>query len=221
MSLGGSLIAPDGLDLNFLVKFRKLILNFVKKNNRVVLITGGGNTCRLHQQVAKKANQKVKPRDLDWIGIATTRLNAELVSAVFGDVAYESILGDPSKPVKTQKKIIVGAGYLPGSSSDKDAVLVAKNFKADTVINLSNITYVYDKDPKKFADAKPMEKMTWPQFLKLVGSKWVPGAHVPFDPIASRLAAKLKLKLVVMNGGDLANLSNLLNNKKFKGTIIQ
>jgi len=139
MSLGGSLIAPDGIDIHFLKNFKSVILDFIKKNNRVVLICGGGNTCRNYQKAAKIVNKKVKDRDLDWIGIATTKLNAELISGIFGDLAYESILLNPSKPVKTNKKIIVGAGYLPGSSSDKDAVLAAIAFKAKTVINLSNI----------------------------------------------------------------------------------
>ncbi|OGY45837.1 MAG: hypothetical protein A3J65_02880 [Candidatus Buchananbacteria bacterium RIFCSPHIGHO2_02_FULL_45_11b] len=220
MSLGGSLIAPDNIDINFLKKFRPLILNFTKKGIRFVLICGGGNTCRNYNQAALAVNPKVKPRDLDWMGIAATRLNAELISAIFGDLAYESILDNPSRPVKTKRQIIVGAGYLPGSSSDKDAVLAAKAFGAKTVINLSNIAYIYDKDPKKYKDAKARKKMTWKEFLKLVGTKWVPGAHVPFDPIASALAAKGKMKLVVMKGSDMDNLKRFLEGGEFKGTVV-
>ncbi|MFA6215922.1 MAG: UMP kinase, partial [Patescibacteria group bacterium] len=80
--------------------------------------------------------------------------------------------------------------------------------------------YVYDKDPKKFKDAKPLKEMVWPDFLKLVGTKWVPGAHVPFDPVASKLAYQWRLKLVVMKGDNLNNLSNFLAERKFVGTII-
>ncbi|MFA6322346.1 MAG: UMP kinase [Candidatus Buchananbacteria bacterium] len=221
MSLGGSLIAPDGLDEKFLKSFRKIILDYIKKGNKVILICGGGNTCRRYQQVAKIVNPKVKDRDLDWMGIATTKLNAELVSGIFGDYAAESILSDPGKPIKTNRKIVVGAGFLPGSSSDKGAVLAAKAFGAKTVINLSNIVYVYDKDPKKYPDAKPQKEMVWRNFLKLVGNKWVPGAHVPFDPVASRLAQKWGMELVVMKGSDLANLSNFLQGKHYKGSIVK
>jgi len=220
MSLGGSLIAPDKIDINFLKKFRKLILDYTKKGNKVVLICGGGNTCRDYQKAAKKINPQVKDRDLDWIGIATTKLNAELVSGIFGDKAFESIIDDPGKKVKTNKKIIVGAGFKPGSSSDKDAVLAAKAFNAKTVINLSNITYVYDKDPKKFKDAKPKKEMNWHDFRKIVGNKWVPGAHVPFDPVASKLAQQWKLELVVMKGSDLNNLKKFFSHQNFRGTII-
>ena len=89
------------------------------------------------------------------------------------------------------------------------------------LINLSNIAYVYDKDPSKFKNAKRQTQMDWQEFCKLVGDKWVPGAHLPFDPIASKLARKLKLTLVVMKGNDLKNLQNFLNGKKFKGTVVK
>jgi len=221
MSLGGSLIAPGSIDTNFLKKFKKLILAYTKKGNRVILICGGGNTARYYQKSARIANPKVSRNDLDLVGIGATKLNAELVSAIFGEAAGESILDNPSKKVTTERKIIVGAGYKPGSSSDKDAVLAAIAFGAKTVINLSNITYVYDKNPLEHKDAKPQKVMSWQNFFPLVGTKWVPGAHVPFDPIASRLAYRHKMKLVVMKGSDLVNLNNFLFNKKFKGTIIK
>jgi len=220
MSLGGSLIAPDKLDINFLKKFRRLILDYIKKGNKVILICGGGNTSRYYQKTTKKINSKVSSVDLDWVGIAATKINAELVSAIFGDKAYESVLGDPSQKVKTNRRIIVGAGFEPGSSSDKDAVLAAKAFGAKTVINLSNITYVYDKDPSKFKDAKPQKQMNWKEFRKIVGNKWIPGAHVPFDPVASRLAQKWGMELVVMKGSDLANLRRFLAGRVFKGTLV-
>jgi len=221
MSLGGSLIAPHDLDVKFLKGFRRIILDYIRQGNRVVMITGGGNTCRSYQKAARTVNPKVKHRDLDWVGIATTRLNAELISAIFGDLAFESILGNPGKKVRTDRKIIVGAGYLPGSSSDLDAVLAAKTFGAKTVINLSNITYVYNKDPRKFKDAKPQKKISWPDFLKIVGDKYTPGAHWPFDPVASKLAAKHKMELIVMKGSNLDNLKKLLQGKKFVGTIVK
>ena len=221
MSLGGSLIAPDKIDTTFLKKFRQVILNYVKRGNRVILITGGGNTCRNYQKAATQVYLKATNEDLDWIGISSTKLNAELVRSIFGDLAYEKVLGNPARKVKTSKKVVIGAGYAPGSSSDKDAVILAKTYGAKTVINLSNITYVYDKDPSKFSDAKPQKEMRWKEFLKLVGNKWVPGAHVPFDPVASRLAAERKMKLVVMKGSDLTNLSNFLSEKGFKGTVVE
>jgi len=220
ISLGGSLIAPDGIDIVFLKRFRKVISDFVRRGNRAVMVCGGGNTCRKYQSAARIINGRVDKNDLDWIGIATTRLNAELVRSAFGQLAYEKIIYNPSAAVKTGKKIIIGAGFLPGSSSDKDAVLLAKNFNAGTLINLSNIKYVYDKDPNKFKGAKPYKKISWKEFKKIVGDKWLPGKHTPFDPVASKLAAKIGMELIITRGSDLKNLKNILNGKKFTGTIV-
>jgi uridylate kinase len=47
VSLGGSLIVPkDGIDWQFLKKFRRLILEQVRQVEKFYLIYGGGTTCR-------------------------------------------------------------------------------------------------------------------------------------------------------------------------------
>jgi uridylate kinase len=154
------------------------------------------------------------------MGIAVTKVNAELVRIIFGDKAYEKVIYNPTLKIKTNKKIIIGSGWKPGCSSDMDAVLLAKNLKAKTVINLSNICYVYDKDPKKFKEAKPIKKMSWQELIKIVGGKWTPGLNAPFDPIAAKLCMKLGLEVVIMKGTDLVNLKNFLTGKRFQGTVI-
>jgi uridylate kinase len=221
ISLGGSLIAPGNIDVEFLKRFRKVIIAYIKKTgDRVVLISGGGNTCRHYQLSAKQVNKGVTKLDLDWIGIATTRLNAELVRSLFGRFAHQKQLINPAQKIITNAKILVGAGYAPGHSSDNDAVLAAKAFGAKTVINLSNIDRVYDSDPNKNKNAKPFDTMTWKEFRGLVGGKWVPGAHVPFDPVACGNAEKLGMELVIMKGSDVGNFQKYLSGKKFVGTRI-
>mgnify|MGYP001568336868 CR=1 FL=1 len=81
LSLGGSLIAPDQVDITFLKKFRVLINK--KNGTRFIIVCGGGMTCRRYQNAAKKLGVK-EHVELDWIGIKTTRLNAELVRTLFG-----------------------------------------------------------------------------------------------------------------------------------------
>ncbi|MAF24580.1 UMP kinase [bacterium] len=220
LSLGGSLIAPGKIDINFLKKFRSLILDHVKKGNRVIIITGGGDTCRNYQAAAEKVNRKSEIDDLDWIGIASTKLNAELIRTLFGDLAHGQVLANPNRKVSTNKKIIIGAGYKPGHSSDVDAVLLAKAYGADNVVNLTNVSYVYDKDPKKHKNAKKLERITWESFQKIVGTKWVPGANHPFDPVATKMAKRLGLRLVVARGTDIANLKKVLSGQRFKGTVV-
>jgi len=53
-----------------------------------------------------------------------------------------------------------------------------------------------------------------------VGNKWTPGMNVPFYPIASRLADKWNMEVVIAKGTDLKNLKKILEHKKFVGTVI-
>jgi len=220
-SLGGSLIVPnDVISINFLKKFRELILKFLRKRYRIVIITGGGGTNRKYNLAAQKIS-KIKDFNLDWLGIATTKLNAEFIRCIFGDYAYPKVLDDPHTKVNSKYKLIIASGWKPGCSSDKDAVLWAQNLKASTIFNLSDIDFVYDKDPDKFPNAKPLKSANWIDFIKIVGKEWSPRKSAPFGPPASLLAKKLGLEVVILNGKNIKNLENCLNNKKFKGTIIK
>lgn len=222
ISLGGSLIFPDQIDVDFLRQFKNVILHYVRKDNRVILVTGGGKICRKYNQAAKKLNKYVTNHELDWMGIKATKVNAELIRIMFDNMAYYKVIDKPEELLKTRNNpIIVSGGWKPGASSDNMAVNLAKKFKASKVVNLTNIDYVYDKDPNKYKTASKFEKITWDNFRQLIGNKWQPGLNAPFDPIASKLAQELKLEVVILNGRKLKNLSCYLNNMKFIGTIIK
>jgi len=218
ISLGGSLIVPDEIDSQFIREFKKTIESSVKKKYRFVIICGGGSTARKYQEAARTI-ANVNSEGQDWIGIYATAINALLVLNVFGDQAEDAILTDPSTPLKTKKNIIISCGWKPGWSTDYDAVLLAKNVKADLVINMSNIDYVYDSDPRKNKNAKKISRMSWNELQKMIGTRWKAGMNAPFDPIAAKEARKLGLKIHII-GKDLQNLRNLIEGRPFKGTMI-
>jgi len=218
ISLGGSIVVPNQVDTKFLKQFKELILDIIKKN-KVVIMVGGGKLARNYQDAAKKF--KVDQTNLDWVGTIATRLNAELVRAIFAEYAEEKVCYIPNEKPVFNKKILVAAGYKPGWSTDYDAVLLAAQLQADMVVNMSNIDYVYDKDPKKHRNAKPIKIMSWDDMKKLVGDKWTPGKNAPFDPVACKKAAEIGLKVVILNGTKLKNLKEFLHGGEFKGTIIK
>ena len=222
LSLGGSLIAPggsSGIDTDFVSLLSSLILKN-SKHQHFILICGGGKTARDYQNAANKIG-KIKGEDLDWIGIQSTRLNAHLLKSIFGSNSHPEIIFDPRTRVQLKKKILVAAGWKPGFSTDYDSVVLAKTHKTRTIINLTNVDYVYTKDPRKFKDAKPIKHISWNEFRNLIGSKWTPGLNAPFDPIASKLAQKLKLRVIIANGKNLGNLEKILEGKDFIGTVIE
>ncbi len=220
LSLGGSLIVPEEVDNLFLKKFIALISERVKKGDRFVIVCGGGGVNRKYNTAARKI-KKLSNDELDWIGIHATRYNANFVRILFGKLAYKEIIINPYEKVKTNKPVIIGAGYEPGWSSDYDAVYLAKTYGINNVANLSNIDYAYDKDPNKYSDAKKIKEISWSDFRKIVGNKWEPRMSNPFDPIASREAQKLGLKVVIMNGKKMKNLEKYFDGEKFNGTVIE
>lgn len=225
LSLGGSLIVPDKIDWEFLKNFRKLIIKQIKKGYKFIIITGGGRTCRNYQQAANKV-VKLSKDDRDWLGVHTTRLNAHLIKTIFRNYAHPRINKNPKTKENIARhfvkgeSIMVAAGWRPGWSTDYVATILAERFKAEKLINLSNIDYAYDKDPTKYKDAKKIEKIGWKEFRRIVGNRWDPGLNAPFDPVASKLAQKIGLKVVITEGKNLQNLENIFNGKKSQGTEI-
>ncbi|MFH1711708.1 MAG: UMP kinase, partial [Patescibacteria group bacterium] len=158
---------------------------------------------------------------LDWLGIHATRLNGHLVRTLFREIAYPVVLKNPMRvPLRWQGKILVAAGWKPGWSTDYVACRIAKRLGVDSIINASNIDYVYDRDPNKYKNAKKIEEMAWKDFRKIVGDDWDPGKSAPFDPVASKFCHKNKIKVAIVNGVDIKNVGNVLSGRLFQGTLL-
>jgi len=72
ISLGGSLIAPDKINDDYIKKFRQTLLKF--RDYKFVIVAGGGKTARTYIDALE--NQKVDKFRQSLIGIRITRLNA-------------------------------------------------------------------------------------------------------------------------------------------------
>lgn len=224
LSIGGSLVVPKGgINTDFLQKLNEFIRNQLSAhpNRQFFLEIGGGALARHYRDAGQKVLGHALTRDdLDWLGIHATRLNAQLVRTIFQDIAHPYIIKKYEIIRKVSEPVIVAAGWKPGWSTDYCAVLLCEDYGAKTVINLSNIAQVYDKDPKQHTDAKPIAKISWEDFRKIVGDEWSPGLNAPFDPIAAKKAQELGVTAIVMNGEDFTNLENYFDGKSFVGTTI-
>lgn len=219
ISVGGSLIAPDQINVPFLKNLKKFITKEVALGKKFIIIAGGGKTCRRYQDAAKAVGSLVH-EDLDWLGIHATRLNGHLLRTVFYDIAFPALIKSPHKKVQTDKPVIIAAGWKPGNSTDYVAVRVAKNMGAKRLVNLSNIDYAYNKDPNKFTDAVRIKEIDWKAFRALLPTEWTPGLSAPFDPIAAAEADKSGIEVAIINGTRLAQVEKYLEGKAFTGTRI-
>nr|QQP23086.1 uridylate kinase [uncultured Treponema sp.]QQP23088.1 uridylate kinase [uncultured Treponema sp.]QQP23096.1 uridylate kinase [uncultured Treponema sp.]QQP23103.1 uridylate kinase [uncultured Treponema sp.]QQP23124.1 uridylate kinase [uncultured Treponema sp.] len=226
LSVGGSIVAPDKPDFDFLDKFSKTIRQWLAEDlsRKLIMVIGGGAPARDYQNAYRNVfglrKKPINNDEADWIGIMATRLNAQLVKAIFADLCPNPVVYDPTSMDMFGGQILVAAGWKPGFSTDNDAVLLAERFSGQLVVNLSNIAKVYTDDPKKNPEAKPIDSISWEDFIKIVGTEWVPGKNTPFDPIASQRAQKAGIRVICAAGKDIENLENILNNKEFKGTVI-
>lgn len=223
LSVGGSIVAPERPDEAFLHHFIGLCKAYARMTSgyRLVLVIGGGAPARVWQGVYRDICQdQAKKDEADWIGIMATRLNAQLVKACLGEFCTDPVVTDPTGEVHFTGKVLVAGGWKPGFSTDNDAVLLAEKFGAKTVVNLSNIEKVYTDDPRKNSAARPIDAMSWDEFIALVGSEWEPGKNAPFDPVASRKAKELGISVICASGRDLDNIRSILEEREFVGTMI-
>jgi len=193
VSLGGSRVVPDSIDIDFLKELKNVLLEL---SSEFIIVCGGGKTARKYQAALKEL-EVIDSFKLDEIGILATKINAKMVSDFLGFEVY--------------------SGTVPGHSTDYVTVELAVKNNVSKVINFSNISYVYDKDPK-FNDAKKLEKLNFTEYLELFDSSWTPGMNVPFDVKAAKLAMENNVDVCFTS--DLENFKRIVSDLDFKGTLI-
>jgi uridylate kinase len=221
ISLGGSIISPGDVDTGFLRSLRNVVVEHITDSaNKLIFVTGGGAPARRYQEAYRDVVTDADDTSLDWIGVAATRLNAELIRGVFSERCKDPVVTDPTADCRFSGDVLVAAGWKPGFSTDYDAVLLAERFGARSVINLSNVAKVYTADPRKHPEAEALEHVSWAEFRGIVGDTWTPGSNLPFDPVASQKAERAGLQVIFAAGRDVDNLRHLLAGSPFEGTTI-
>jgi uridylate kinase len=222
LSLGGSIVAPGDIDIDFINSFKEAITSYLEEDvsRKLIIVTGGGAPARIYQNALKQIQDSPDHLLLDDIGIAATRLNAALIRGVFAAYCDNPVVTNPTADIKMSNRVLIAAGWKPGFSSDTDAVYLAEKFGAKKVVNLSNIAKVYTADPKIDPTATPIDSISWADFRVMVGDIWTPGKNTPFDPIASKEAQRLSLTVICADGRNIENTIAILKNQKFVGTTI-
>ena len=220
ISLGGSLIIPDGINIKFLEQFEKVIRKNTRKY-KFVIVCGGGIIARKYISAlkSKEINEKLQ----SFSGISATRMNARFMSYFFNQDPEKGIpvkMEDVKGYLKKQSIVFCGAlEYKPHQTSDSTAAEIARKFKT-FFINLTDIKGLYDKNPKTEKNAKFIPKISWKKFYEIANKElFKPGQHFVLDQKASEIILKNKIPTYIL-GRNLKEFDNLLNNRKFVGTKI-
>ena len=240
IKFGGSIVNPDGkYDDKVINEFINLVKN---SSDKFLFVVGGGKICRNVQNAAQpfleesQPNQKMVHYGNDWLGIATTKINANYVREKFkeklADQVYPEIILDPTVKIKSQARIFFTGGWKPGHSTDTDMMLMAETFNADKVFKISDFEIVKNVRPldihgknkeemkKILPKAEDISEMTWQGLVDLVGTVWIPGLNTPFDPVATKVGFKLRKKLILYIGRK-EEITKMLQGKKFRGTVVK
>ena len=223
VSLGGSMIIPKDINIAFLRKFRE-ILNRNTRRFKFAVVCGGGSTAREYIKGLEKEKLDRKRFHQGMLGIAATRLNARFMTYFFGTDANKGIPHDMTEVENMLKKHdIVFCGALriaKRETSDATSAKMANRFKS-IFINLTNVDGLYDKDPRKHKNAKLIRKISWRDFYEMAQAiEYKPGQHFVLDQSASKIIMENKIPTYII-GQDLKELEAVLQNKKFKGTLIE
>ena len=221
ISLGGSLIISEKVNFEFLDNLKKILRKNYGKY-KFVIVCGGGSVARKYIYLLEKEN---KSRiELSKVGIRATRSNAQLMMQFFGKEANDKL---PLNMVQVKdnlhKNSVVFCGALrftKNSTSDTTAAKLA-HFLNSLFINLTNVKGLYSSDPRKNKDAKFIPYISWKDFEKMANKiKYKAGQHFVLDQNASHLIRKNKI-LAYIIGENIINLQNVLEGKKFLGTLIK
>lgn len=218
ISVGGSAIVPYKIDVKFLKALKQTVAK-ISKNNKIVIVCGGGKTARDYIAAAKELGTNDSLSCL--AGIRSTKLNATLVSlALKGSVNMPDSLSEVKKEISKKNVVVVGAlGFQPNMTSDGDAAQIAEYLKADMFINLTDVDGLFDKNPKEYKNAKFIPHISFEDFWKIASKiKFKAGQHFVLDQSGAKTIMKAKIPTIIIKG--LNNLENLVLGKTFKGTLI-
>lgn len=236
LKVGGSLLSKSDekiFDFVYFRELRKLLLEITENDTKIAMSVGGGFVARKYQGLASRGGEQ-DVEDIHKIGVAVTNINAEITHGLLSDIAvpeliryeaFEAFINDTSNFDFGEHKILITSPSpsKTGRSNDWNSLQVAKKLGAKEVLNIKNVDGVYSADPKKDPSAHRIDKLTWDEYLDIIGNptEHKPGANYPIDPIAARDAKENHIKFTVVGGEDLNNVRHLLAGNQFVGTVIE
>ena len=226
-ALGGSLIKLNDHEncRKWIAGLIKSIMQLNSQGFKVGIVVGGGIIAR---QGISSVRDIIKDNQiLDNIGILATRLNATLIQQAFdysGIDICQSIPTDITSAAKLleQHSVVVMGGTVPGQTTDTVAVELSNSVDAKRCVIATNVSYVYDKDPRSNEDAKIIKKISLKDLgiISGIGKKLEAGSSKVVDPIAIERAIEGKMPLCVVNGWELEQFMAAMSGRDFNGTTV-
>jgi uridylate kinase len=209
-----------GIDTKILKFIADEIKTLVQNDIEVGIVIGGGNIIR---GVTAAKDGIIRRTSGDYMGMLATVVNAvamqealeydgiatRVQSAIKMEQICESYANRKSvRHLEKDRVVIFAAGTgNPFFTTDTAATLRASEINASMLIKATKVDGVYDKDPKKFDDAKKLDVLDYSQALE--------DNIKVMDDTAIALAKDNDLPIIVTNMFEKGNLLNIIKNKDY------
>ena len=221
LKIGGSLLYDEKGNAipEVIRKYSEVIRTLVESGHNFMIVVGGGKPARDFISTARALG--ANEAQCDWIGIKLARMNAELVSAALGNIAYPRIVEtlDELETAFVTEKVVLMGGLVPGQSTNAVAAVSAELLNAEILLNATNVDGVFDKDPKE-PGAKKLDTLSIEELKRILsGGGTRAGEYKLFDPVALRVVERARIKTVIFNGNQPENVQHILEGKKI-GSVV-
>ena len=210
-----------GIDFAFVREMGQVIKACVAQGVQVGLVIGGGNFWR------GRASGEMERTRADQIGMLATAMNALAVADALEhlgltvrvqtalnmqQVAEPYIRNRATRHLEKGRIVIFACGTgNPYFSTDTAAALRAAEINADIIFKATMVDGVYDKDPKKYPDAKKYDKLTFSQVLA--------DQLAVMDSTAATMCRDNGLPILVFDISDPCNIARALEGQAI-GTLV-
>ncbi len=216
ISLGGSIVCGEELNIEYISKFRKFLTEFSKKH-KIFLVVGGGRVAREYIHAAE--NLGMDQYTMDMLGINASRMNAALF---LGEYSYPRVAMNIEEAViaSSSYNVVLMGGTEPGHTTDGVSLLLAERLGENLVVNMTSVGALYDRDPRVYEDANKIEHLSYEDAEKMFFElKMNAGLNIPFDLISLKIAERSRIKICII-GKDIESLKMVIADGRCPGTVI-
>jgi uridylate kinase len=220
LRIGGSVVASP-VNPVLISKYVDLVKQLKKQHHKVSVVVGGGALARELIETAKDLGLNEKAQD--EVAISISRILAQLFERKLGELGcgYVPLTVEEAAKCLDMEKIMVMGGLKPGMTTDTVAALIAEQIEADLFIKATDQEGIYDKDPKRHADAVKLERLTFDDLPQVFAEdRHKAGLHQILDPEAVKILKKKRIRVIVVNGFKPEKVMAAVKGEKV-GTLIE
>ncbi len=218
--IGGSVIASP-VNPELISQYTKLLEKLRQDGIQVVAVVGGGKLAREFITIGNQISLSKTAQD--WLAIHVSRLYSLLFLFSLGgntDRAVPTSIRSAAEALENDEIVIMG-GLEPGMTTDAVAATLAKEINAQLLVKATDQNGIYTKDPRKYKNARKLEKLTYRDLSQLFGqASHKAGIHQILDPVAVKILQRVRIKTIVVNGYVPKNVQDAIEGKEV-GTTIQ